>query len=108
MKRQLLYFVCVVLCASCSEIRIHTYLVDYMSPLQGTMSDNTFLTGNTYVAIALSRNMNLWTPQIAKMGDGWTYAYDGNKIIGIKLRRALPGSSDNLKNNWHWRLSRPD
>lgn len=28
--------------------------------------------------------MNFWTPQTAKMGDGWGYKYDDYKIRGIK------------------------
>jgi predicted alpha-1,2-mannosidase len=28
--------------------------------------------------------MNFWTPQTGKMGDGWTYTYDADKIRGFK------------------------
>ena len=28
--------------------------------------------------------MNFWTPQTGKMGDGWTYGYQANKIRGLK------------------------
>ena len=28
--------------------------------------------------------MNFWTPQTGKMGDGWAYTYDADKIRGFK------------------------
>ncbi|HLT32537.1 MAG TPA: GH92 family glycosyl hydrolase, partial [Aquaticitalea sp.] len=40
--------------------------------------------GNTYPAIATPWGMNFWTPMTSKMGDGWTYKYNENKIRGIK------------------------
>ena len=39
---------------------------------------------NTYPATALPWGMNFWTPQTGKMGDGWTYCYDADKIRGFK------------------------
>lgn len=59
-------------------------LVDLVNPLMGTDSDYSLSNGNTYPAIATPWAMNFWTPQTAKMGDGWTYAYDAKKIRGIK------------------------
>jgi len=59
-------------------------VVDYVNPLMGTDSDYTLSNGNTYPAIATPWAMNFWTPQTGKMGDGWAYKYDGNKIRGIK------------------------
>jgi len=59
-------------------------LVDLVNPLMGTDSDYTLSNGNTYPAIATPWAMNFWTPQTSKMGDGWTYKYDANKIRGIK------------------------
>jgi len=60
------------------------YLVDLVNPLMGTDSDYSLSNGNTYPAIATPWGMNFWTPMTSKMGDGWTYKYDGNKIRGIK------------------------
>jgi predicted alpha-1,2-mannosidase len=57
---------------------------DLVNPLMGTDSEYKLSNGNTYPAIALPWGMNFWTPQTRNMGNGWTYAYDDNKIIGIK------------------------
>jgi predicted alpha-1,2-mannosidase len=59
-------------------------LVDYVNPLMGTDSSFDLSNGNTYPAIATPWAMNFWTPMTSKMGDGWTYKYDENKIRGIK------------------------
>ena len=58
--------------------------VNYVSTLVGTHSKYTLSTGNTYPAIALPWGMNFWTPQTGKMGDGWAYVYDADKIRGFK------------------------
>ena len=58
--------------------------VDYVSILVGTQSKHALSTGNTYPAIALPWGMNFWTPQTGKMGDGWAYTYDADKIRGFK------------------------
>lgn len=58
--------------------------VDYVSTLVGTQSKHSLSTGNTYPAIALPWGMNFWTPQTGKMGDGWAYTYDADKIRGFK------------------------
>ncbi|MDR1682812.1 MAG: GH92 family glycosyl hydrolase, partial [Candidatus Symbiothrix sp.] len=58
--------------------------VDYVSTLVGTQSKHSLSTGNTYPAIALPWGMNFWTPQTGKMGDGWCYTYDADKIRGFK------------------------
>lgn len=58
--------------------------VDYVNPLMGTQSKHALSTGNTYPAIALPWGMNFWTPQTGKMGDGWAYTYDSDKIRGFK------------------------
>jgi predicted alpha-1,2-mannosidase len=58
--------------------------VDYVSTLVGTQSKHSLSTGNTYPAIAMPWGMNFWTPQTGKMGDGWTYTYDADKIRGFK------------------------
>ncbi|MDA3824050.1 MAG: GH92 family glycosyl hydrolase, partial [Bacteroidales bacterium] len=59
-------------------------LLEMVNPLMGTDSDHSLSNGNTYPAIALPWGMNFWTPQTGKMGDGWAYTYDANKIRGIK------------------------
>lgn len=58
--------------------------VDYVSTLVGTQSKHSLSTGNTYPAIALPWGMNFWMPQTGKMGDGWAYTYDADKIRGLK------------------------
>lgn len=59
-------------------------LVGLVNPLMGTDSEFKLSNGNTYPAIALPWGMNFWTPQTAKMGDGWAYAYDAYHIRGFK------------------------
>lgn len=59
-------------------------LTDYVNPLMGTNSKFELSNGNTYPAIALPWGMNFWTPQTNKMGDGWTYQYQADKIRGFK------------------------
>ena len=71
-------------CQSQSEQRQTINPVDYVNPLVGTHSKYTLSTGNTYPAIALPWGMNYWTPQTGKMGDGWAYVYDADKIRGFK------------------------
>lgn len=58
--------------------------VDYVSTLVGTQSSFALSTGNTYPAIAMPWGMNFWMPQTGKMGDGWGYVYDANKLRGFK------------------------
>jgi len=58
--------------------------VDYVNTLVGSMSKHSLSTGNTYPAIAMPWGMNFWTPQTGKMGDGWIYTYDADKIKGFK------------------------
>lgn len=58
--------------------------VDYVSILVGTQSKFELSNGNTYPAIAAPWGMNFWTPQTGKMGDGWIYRYDADKIRGFK------------------------
>jgi predicted alpha-1,2-mannosidase len=66
------------------EISKKKKLVDLVNPLMGTDSEFKLSNGNTYPAIARPWGMNFWTPQTAKMGDGWCYAYDSYKIRGFK------------------------
>ena len=58
--------------------------VDWVNPLMGTASKPDLSNGNTYPAIAVPWGMNFWTPQTGKMGDGWAYTYDADKIRGFK------------------------
>lgn len=58
--------------------------VDYVNPLMGTDSNISLSNGNTYPAIALPWGMNFWMPQTGKMGDGWAYTYNSEKIRGFK------------------------
>jgi predicted alpha-1,2-mannosidase len=57
---------------------------EYINPLMGTQSKVDLSNGNTYPAIALPWGMNFWTAQTGKMGDGWQYTYDADKIRGFK------------------------
>ena len=58
--------------------------VDQVNPLMGSDSNFALSSGNTYPAIAMPWGMNFWTPQTAKMGDGWVYGYDATHIQGFK------------------------
>lgn len=85
MNRILFVFFCTV----CSDLLLEAKPqsptpVDYVSTLVGTQSKHSFSTGNTYPAIAMPWGMNFWTPQTGKMGNGWVYTYDADKIRGFK------------------------
>jgi predicted alpha-1,2-mannosidase len=58
--------------------------LDHVNPLMGTASKPELSNGNTYPAIGLPWGMNYWTPQTGKMGNGWTYTYDADRIRGFK------------------------
>ena len=58
--------------------------VDYVSTLVGSASKHSLSTGNTYPAVCMPWGMNFWTPQTGKMGDGWTYTYDADRLRGFK------------------------
>lgn len=58
--------------------------VEWVNPLMGTASKPSLSNGNTYPAIAVPWGMNFWSPQTGKMGDGWMYTYDADKIRGFK------------------------
>ncbi|WP_025763767.1 GH92 family glycosyl hydrolase [Dyadobacter tibetensis] len=58
--------------------------VDLVNPLMGTQSKYNLSAGNTYPAIARPWGMNFWMPQTGKMGNGWSYMYDAEKIRGFK------------------------
>lgn len=80
--RRLLLFVSVALFVAGSGTSAD--VVDYVNPLMGTHSTYALSTGNTYPAVARPWGMNFWVAQTGKMGDGWTYTYDSNKIRGLK------------------------
>ncbi|KAA6334076.1 hypothetical protein EZS27_017570, partial [termite gut metagenome] len=58
--------------------------VEWVNILMGTQSKHSLSNGNVYPAIAVPWGMNFWTPQTGKMGDGWVYTYDADKIRGFK------------------------
>lgn len=58
--------------------------LDHVNTLMGSDSEFRLSSGNTYPAIAMPWGMNFWTPQTSKMGDGWVYRYDAQKIRGFK------------------------
>lgn len=60
------------------------YPADLANTLMGTDSEYLLSHGNTYPAVALPFGMNFWTPQTRRNGDGWAYAYDDHRLMGIK------------------------
>ncbi|WP_231464599.1 GH92 family glycosyl hydrolase [Pedobacter sp. Leaf132] len=58
--------------------------VEWINPLMGSQSKPSLSNGNTYPAVGVPWGMNMWTPQTGKMGDGWAYTYDADKIRGFK------------------------
>jgi putative alpha-1,2-mannosidase len=58
--------------------------VHLVNTLMGTDSKMELSNGNAYPAIAVPWGMNFWIPQTGKMGDGWAYTYDADKIRGFK------------------------
>jgi predicted alpha-1,2-mannosidase len=69
---------------SSAQVEKTTSPVDYINPLMGTSSKPALSNGNTYPAVALPWGMNFWTPQTGKMGNGWQYTYEADKILGFK------------------------
>lgn len=82
MKR-IFYLLVTLIAFQVSAQRVNTP-VDYVNTLVGSMSKHSLSTGNTYPAIAMPWGMNFWTPQTGKMGDGWIYTYNADKIKGFK------------------------
>ena len=77
-------FLLFVLVSGMAAAQVKYEPVDYVSTLMGTFSKVELSNGNTYPAIAVPWGMNFWTPQTGKMGDGWQYRYDADKIRGFK------------------------
>ena len=71
-------------CANAQIVDKITDPADWVNPLMGTQSKHALSNGNVYPAIAVPWGMNFWTPQTGKMGDGWVYTYDADKINGFK------------------------
>ncbi len=70
---------------ACTEyVETDNNLVEWVSPLMGTQSKHSFSNGNVYPAIAVPWGMNFWTPQTGRMGNGWIYSYEADKINGFK------------------------
>jgi predicted alpha-1,2-mannosidase len=84
MKKTLLTALAFLPLVTFAQINKEANLVDYINPLMGTASKPIMSNGNTYPAIAVPWGMNFWTPQTGKMGDGWQYTYDADKIRGFK------------------------
>ena len=87
--RSILLFCCLGLIAGCTGISMQTVEeptdpVDWVNPLMGAQSKPLYSNGNTYPAIAVPWGMNFWMPQTGRMGDGWAYTYDADKIRGFK------------------------
>ena len=80
--KSLFFFLLLSVCRAVAQDRSEP--VDYVSILVGTQSKFELSNGNTYPAIARPWGMNFWTPQTGKMGDGWVYRYDADKIRGFK------------------------
>ena len=57
--------------------------VNSVNTLMGSQSKYSLSNGNTYPAIALPWGMNFWSPQTAKMGDGWMYNTNPIKFAGL-------------------------
>ena len=81
-----LFILAIAFCSSLFTMKAadKTELVDYVNPLVGSQSKISLSTGNTYPAIAMPWGMNFLMPQTGKMGDGWAYTYDADKIRGFK------------------------
>jgi len=83
-KLFLLALACLPAAAIAQQSARVTDPVELINPLMGTASKPSLSNGNTYPAIALPWGMNFWTPQTGRMGDGWQYTYDADKILGFK------------------------
>jgi predicted alpha-1,2-mannosidase len=84
MKSSLLLLLLLSLSATAAVANPLPDPVDLVNPLMGTASKPELSNGNTYPTIALPWGMNFWTPQTGKMGNGWTYTYDADKLRGFK------------------------
>ena len=67
-----------------SSQRVYKNLSEYVNPLIGTDSANSFSHGNIYPAISMPFGMTAWTPQTGEKHDGWIYQYKKQYINGFK------------------------
>jgi predicted alpha-1,2-mannosidase len=74
----------IIFCLTVAHFAYAQDQIDLVNPLMGTDSKYTLSNGNTYPAIAVPWGMNFWMPQTNKMGNGWAYQYESNKIRGFK------------------------
>ncbi|WP_040879909.1 GH92 family glycosyl hydrolase [Galbibacter orientalis] len=79
-----LLFVCTLSIGQTKQITSIENPIDYVKPLMGTDSNPSLSNGNVYPAIAMPWGMNFWTPQTGKMGSGWAYEYDADKLRAFK------------------------
>ena len=82
-KTLIIIFACLPLFTFAQAVK-QADLVEYINPLMGTASKPIMSNGNTYPAVAVPWGMNFWTAQTGKMGSGWQYTYDADKIRGFK------------------------
>lgn len=69
--------------------------VDYVNTLMGTQSKFELSNGNTTPTVCVPWGMNEWIAQTGKMGDGWSYTYNADKIRGFKqTHRPSPWIND--------------
>ena len=84
MKKALLLALIFLPLITLAQVNTKPDLTEFVNPLMGTASKPIMSNGNTYPAVALPWGMNFWTPQTGKMGSGWQYTYDADKILGFK------------------------
>src|SRR4051812_16132518 len=84
MKRTLLAVLTFLPLLTLAQANKDADLTQYVNPLMGSASKPIMSNGNTYPAVALPWGMNFWTAQTGKMGSGWQYTYDADKILGFK------------------------
>lgn len=87
MTRLLILALSCMLAFSCSRSAEPEWVgdpVDYVNPLIGTLTKYEISNGNIFPVIAMPWGMNFWTAQTGKMGDGWIYSYDEDKIRGFR------------------------
>jgi predicted alpha-1,2-mannosidase len=85
MKKSFLFFIILASgTLSAQTVPGNMDAADLVNPLVGSQSNFSLSNGNTYPAIAVPWGMNFWVPQTGKMGDGWIYTYDADKIRGFR------------------------
>ena len=85
--RSLILSIMCILALSCSRNAEPEWVgdpVDYVNPLIGTLTKYEISNGNVFPVIAMPWGMNFWTAQTGKMGDGWIYSYNDDKIKGFR------------------------